>query len=58
VPVLSLGLPDHFVDHGTREEQMAELGLDGQGILRAVQKRLRAKNLDSAASPVRSSQTS
>jgi 1-deoxy-D-xylulose-5-phosphate synthase len=55
VPVLSLGLPDHFVDHGTREEQMAELGLDGQGILRAVQKRLRAKNLDVADSSKRSS---
>ncbi len=46
VPVLNLGLPDEFVEHGTREELMAQCGLDTAGILRAVQKRLRAKDLD------------
>ncbi|MGH8540602.1 MAG: 1-deoxy-D-xylulose-5-phosphate synthase, partial [Stenotrophobium sp.] len=46
VPVLNLGLPDHFVEHGTREELMTLIGLDGQGILRSIQKRLRAKDLD------------
>jgi 1-deoxy-D-xylulose-5-phosphate synthase len=48
VPVLNLGLPDQFVEHGTREELLAQLGLDASGILRAVQKRLRAKDLDEA----------
>ena len=36
VPVLNLGLPDRFVEHGTREELLAECGLDADGILRAV----------------------
>ncbi len=46
VPVLNLGLPDHFIEHGTREELMAQIGLDAPGILRSIQKRLRAKDLD------------
>ena len=46
VAVLNLGLPDHFVEHGTREELLAQCGLDAAGILRAVQKRLRSKDLD------------
>jgi 1-deoxy-D-xylulose-5-phosphate synthase len=49
VPVLNLGLPDQFVEHGTREELMAQLGLDGSGILRSIQKRLRSRDLDEAA---------
>ena len=49
VPVLNLGLPDQFVEHGTREELMAQWGLDGAGILRSIQKRLRAKDLDENA---------
>jgi 1-deoxy-D-xylulose-5-phosphate synthase len=48
VPVLHLGLPDHFIEHGTREELFAQIGLDASGILRSVQKRLRAKDLDEA----------
>lgn len=32
-----LGIPDRFVDHkSTREEQLAELGLDTEGVLRVV----------------------
>ncbi len=46
VPVLNLGLPDQFVEHGTREELLAQCGLDSTGILRAIQKRLRSKDLD------------
>ena len=46
VPVLNLGLPDHFVEHGTRDELLAQLGLDAAGILRAIQKRLRSRDLD------------
>jgi 1-deoxy-D-xylulose-5-phosphate synthase len=55
VPVLNLGLPDQFVEHGTREELLAQCGLDSAGILRAIQKRLRSKDLDEqqAARPSR-----
>lgn len=35
-PVLNLGLPDRFIEHGTREELLADCGLDGQGILQAI----------------------
>jgi len=48
VPVLNLGLPDHFVEHGTREELLAQIGLDATGVLRAIQKRLRSRDLDDA----------
>ncbi|MFA5940251.1 MAG: 1-deoxy-D-xylulose-5-phosphate synthase [Sinimarinibacterium sp.] len=50
VPVLNLGLPDHFVEHGTREELMALCGLDTAGIQRAIQKRLRSRDLDRSSS--------
>jgi 1-deoxy-D-xylulose-5-phosphate synthase len=55
VPVLNLGLPDHFVEHGTREELMTQIGLDGQGILRSIQKRLRSKDLDDSIASKRAS---
>ncbi|MEQ1438675.1 1-deoxy-D-xylulose-5-phosphate synthase [Fontimonas sp. SYSU GA230001] len=50
VPVLNLGLPDHFVEHGTREELMALCGLDTAGIQRAIGKRLRSRDLDRSSS--------
>jgi 1-deoxy-D-xylulose-5-phosphate synthase len=37
MPVLNLGLPDYFVEQGTREECLAECGLDSQGILASVE---------------------
>ncbi|GAB4356200.1 MAG: 1-deoxy-D-xylulose-5-phosphate synthase [Gammaproteobacteria bacterium] len=40
VPVLHLGLPDRFIEQGEREELLAELGLDADGIVRAVTGRL------------------
>ncbi len=46
VTVLNLGLPDHFVEHGTREELLTECGLDTTGVLRSIQKRLRSRDLD------------
>jgi 1-deoxy-D-xylulose-5-phosphate synthase len=36
VQVLNLGLPDRFQDHASHEEQLAEAGLDLQGILQAI----------------------
>jgi len=49
VAVLNLGLPDRFVEHASRSEQLAECGLDSAGILRAIQKRLREQQAGSAA---------
>lgn len=40
VPVLTLGLPDQFVEHGDHQLLLAECGLDAAGILRAVRERL------------------
>ena len=35
-PVLNLGLPDCFLDHGSRDELLAEAGLDAAGLCRAI----------------------
>ncbi len=35
-PVLNLGLPDAFIEHGEREELLAQVGLDVAGVLRAI----------------------
>ena len=37
--VLNLGLPDRFLDHGSREQLLADAGLDTAGILAAVRAR-------------------
>jgi 1-deoxy-D-xylulose-5-phosphate synthase len=39
VPLLRLGLPDRFIDHGEQGQLLAELGLDRDGIVRAVRDR-------------------
>jgi 1-deoxy-D-xylulose-5-phosphate synthase len=36
VPLIRLGLPDRFIDHGEQNQLLAELGLDKNGIVRAV----------------------
>jgi 1-deoxy-D-xylulose-5-phosphate synthase len=36
VRVESLGIPDRFIEHGTREELLAEIGLDTDGIVARV----------------------
>jgi 1-deoxy-D-xylulose-5-phosphate synthase len=40
VPVLMLGLPDQFVEHGDPQQLLSDCGLDAAGIVRAVRKRL------------------
>jgi 1-deoxy-D-xylulose-5-phosphate synthase len=40
VPILMLGLPDAFVEHGDPQLLLAECGLDAAGIVRAVRARL------------------
>jgi 1-deoxy-D-xylulose-5-phosphate synthase len=42
VPVLNLGLPDIFLDQGTREELLGQCGLDAEGIAKAIQAHLGA----------------
>ena len=38
MPVLNIGLPDRFVEQGSREELLAMLELDGKGILARIEK--------------------
>ncbi|TAM49845.1 MAG: 1-deoxy-D-xylulose-5-phosphate synthase [Paraburkholderia sp.] len=38
-PVLQLGLPDSFIDHGDPAKLLAECGLDGAGIERSIRAR-------------------
>ena len=40
VPVLVLGLPDAFVEHGDPQQLLAQCGLDAAGIVRAVRERM------------------
>jgi 1-deoxy-D-xylulose-5-phosphate synthase len=40
VPVLHLGLPDQFVEHGDPQQLLVDCGLDGEGIARAIRERL------------------
>ena len=40
VPLLHLGLPDHFVEHGDPQQLLADCGLDAEGIARSVRERL------------------
>jgi len=39
-PVLRLGLPDRFIEHGDQARLLADLGLDHDGIVRAVRETL------------------
>lgn len=36
-PLIRLGLPDRFIDHGEQSQLLADLGLDAPGIIRTVQ---------------------
>jgi 1-deoxy-D-xylulose-5-phosphate synthase len=39
-PLLHLGLPDRFVDHGDQAQLLASVGLDKSGIVAAIRARL------------------
>jgi 1-deoxy-D-xylulose-5-phosphate synthase len=49
VPMLQLGLPDRFVDHGDQGQLLAALGLDAPGVIGAVRARLGAARAVAAA---------
>ena len=36
VPLLNLGIPDHYIEHGSREECLAAAGLDAASVLETV----------------------
>ena len=40
VPLLQLGLPDRFIGQGEHGQMLADCGLDGEGLLAAIQRRL------------------
>ncbi len=40
IPLLHLGLPDRFVDHGDQAQLLASVGLDRSGIAAAIRARL------------------
>jgi 1-deoxy-D-xylulose-5-phosphate synthase len=51
VPVLHLGLPDQFVDHGEPAELLAQCGLDARGIAAAIVARFPPRLHDTLAKP-------
>ena len=40
MPILHLGLPDRFVDHGNHSQQLESVSLDSAAMLAAIEKRL------------------
>lgn len=44
IPVLNLGIPDRFIEQGTREECLTACGLDSSGIMLAVNNFLSARH--------------
>jgi 1-deoxy-D-xylulose-5-phosphate synthase len=36
VPLLNLGIPDHYIEHGSRGECLAAAGLDADSVLEAL----------------------
>ena len=39
-PLAMLGIPDRFIEHASREQQLAECGLDADGIFQRVQREM------------------
>ena len=36
MPVLNLGIPDRFIEHGSREQCLASAGLDRASVLQSI----------------------
>ncbi|KAA9131867.1 1-deoxy-D-xylulose-5-phosphate synthase [Marinihelvus fidelis] len=55
VPILNIGLPDAYLEHGSREECLEDAGLHPDGIQASIEARLRALpgQASPAAGPVR-----
>lgn len=52
IPMLHLGMPDRFVDHGDPTILIAECGLDAKGIISAIQSRFPKRRLDDVSKSV------
>ncbi|MGI6146390.1 MAG: 1-deoxy-D-xylulose-5-phosphate synthase [Firmicutes bacterium] len=50
IALISLGIPDRFIEHGRRDEILASLGLDAQGIAAAVHAALKERRARDAGS--------
>jgi 1-deoxy-D-xylulose-5-phosphate synthase len=42
-PLLQLGLPDKFIDHGDAQQLLAQCGLDAAGIAGSIRQRIHAQ---------------
>nr|MBA3507886.1 1-deoxy-D-xylulose-5-phosphate synthase [Betaproteobacteria bacterium] len=51
IPLLQLGLPDRFPDHGEPASILRDCGLDAAGIITAIQRRFGQHKLDSVSKP-------
>jgi 1-deoxy-D-xylulose-5-phosphate synthase len=51
LPMLHLGLPDRFIDHGDPAFLLAHVGLDARGIAAAIHARFAQRTPDSWAKP-------
>jgi 1-deoxy-D-xylulose-5-phosphate synthase len=51
IPMLHLGLPDRFVDHGDPAQLLADCGLDARGIVASIFARFGQRRSDAAAKP-------
>ena len=49
IPVLNLGLPDAFLEHGNTPQMLAEVGLDAGSISAAIKKKLKDCKIQSEA---------
>ncbi|MFT4860929.1 MAG: 1-deoxy-D-xylulose-5-phosphate synthase [Pseudohongiellaceae bacterium] len=49
IPVLNLGLPDSFVEHGKVQQMLADVGLDAAGIAKSIRQKLLACKIRSKA---------
>jgi len=48
--LLNIGIPDFYIEHGSRQDCLTMAGLDANGILEQISKRLEAMNTTQAAS--------
>jgi len=51
IPMLHLGLPDRFVDHGDPAQHLADCGLDAAGIAQAIHARFGQRRPEAVEKP-------
>ena len=49
IPVLNLGLPDRFLEHGKAPEMLAAVGLDSQSMVKRIRQKLSECKIQSEA---------